>query len=53
MYNFSINWSTEDHCYVATVEEMPGFITHGHTAALALEALEDLLAVLDQLAEDD
>jgi len=51
-YRVDIVWSAEDHCYIASVPELPNCQTHGGTmeeaVAMAKEAIEGYLDTLEK-----
>lgn len=40
-YSYKIHFSTEDNCYVASVEELPGCMSHGDTHEHAWEMIQE------------
>lgn len=44
-YEIVIQWSTEDHAFVARAPELPGCMAHGPTRAAAQESIERAIAL--------
>lgn len=55
MFKYSINlaWSDEDDCYLATIPEFPGLITHGDTPEEAAAEAEIAAAGFIEIYEED
>ena len=43
-YEVLIQWSDEDHAFVARVPELPGCMAHGSTRAAAQQNIEQAIA---------
>ena len=53
-YSLIVEWSDEDHLYIATAPELPGCRTHGSTRAEAIEkGAEAIESWLMAAADDD
>ena len=51
-YEILIQWSDEDHAFVARVPELPGCMAHGVTTAAARDSIEQAIALwLDTVKE--
>jgi len=55
MFKYSINlaWSDEDGCYLATISEFPGLMTHGDTPGEAAAAAEIAANGFLEIYEED
>lgn len=49
-YAISIEWSQDDHCYLATVPELPGCMADGKTRE---EAEENVKVIIEEWLETD
>ncbi len=50
-YDVELRWDSDDACYVVSVPDLPGCMTHGETLEEAAAAAEDaIVAYLESLA---
>ena len=42
-WTYTIEWSDEDECYIVSIKELKGCITHGDTLIEATEMIQDAL----------
>ncbi len=55
MFKYSINlaWSDEDNCYLATIPEFPGLMTHGDTPGEAVAEAEVVAKGFIEIYKED
>ena len=51
-YKVIIDWSKDDHVYVAAVPELPGCVAHSETQSIALKRTNEAIALWRHTAQE-
>jgi predicted RNase H-like HicB family nuclease len=52
-YNFTVQWSDDDECYIARVVEFPGVAAHGDTPDDALKEVQVSLELAIEVYQEE